>query len=97
MPYPGSSEDFSQMVFKLSKAAALAAFFFGSIYGLFKRRWEMLVLLIFFVPYFVLHALYPYPLQRYHSTIFWIALLIAISVFKVSGASLTAQAVSRKE
>jgi hypothetical protein len=38
----------------------------------------VLVLLIFFVPYFMLHAMYPYPLPRYHSTIFWIVLLIAI-------------------
>jgi hypothetical protein len=37
----------------------------------------MLMLLIFFVPYFVLHAYYPYPLTRFYSTIFWIALLTA--------------------
>ena len=35
------------------------------------------MLLLFFVPYFVLHAYYPYPLTRFHSTIFWIALLVA--------------------
>jgi hypothetical protein len=28
------------------------------------------------VPYFLLHARYPYPLQRYHTNIFWIALFI---------------------
>jgi hypothetical protein len=39
--------------------------------------WEILMLLLFFVPYFVLHAYYPYPLTRFHSTIFWIALLVA--------------------
>jgi len=39
--------------------------------------WEMLMLLLFFVPYFVLHSYYPYPLTRFHSTIFWIALLVA--------------------
>lgn len=82
MPYPKASEDFGQMVFKLSKAAAFVGFFFGSIYGLFKKRLEILALLIFFVPYFVLHALYPYPLQRFHSTIFWGALLIVIFGFQ---------------
>ncbi len=82
LPYPGSGEDFAQMIFKLNQAAAFVGFFFGSIYGLFKRRWEILVSLLFFVPYFVLHALYPYPLQRYHSTIFWIALLIAVFGFQ---------------
>ena len=82
LPYPKMSEDGVAMIIKLSKAAALAGFLFGAIYGLCKKRREILVLLIFFVPYFVLHALYPYPLQRYHSTIFWIALLIAIYGFQ---------------
>jgi hypothetical protein len=82
LPYPGSGEDFGQMVFKLSKLTTFVGFFFGSIYGLVKKRWEILVLLLFFVPYFILHAFYPYPLQRYHSTIFWIAILIAIFGFQ---------------
>ncbi len=76
MPWPGSSKDFGQMVWQLSKFFAVVSFFFGSVYGLYKRQWKILALLIFFVPYFLLHARYPYPLQRYHTNIFWIALLI---------------------
>jgi len=49
---------------------------FGTIYGLAKRNWKIVALLIFFVPYFLLHASYPYPLSRFHTTIFWIALLL---------------------
>lgn len=69
--------------FSISKIAALAGFLFGAIYGLFKRQWRILSLLIFFVPYFVLHAVYPYPLQRFHTNIFWIAVLIFL--FGLSG------------
>jgi len=76
MPYPGAGEDFVQMLWKLSKTIAIIGFFFGSVYGLCKRKWEILALLIFFVPYFLLHSRYPYPIQRFHSTIFWIAILI---------------------
>lgn len=76
MPWPGAGSAFEQMLWNLSKVFAITGFFFGSIYGLCKRQWNMLALLIFFVPYFVLHALYPYPLQRFHTNIFWIALLI---------------------
>jgi hypothetical protein len=76
MPYPGASEAFGEMLWKLGKVFAVAGFFFGSIYGLCKRQWKILALLIFFVPYFVLHAFYPYPLQRFHTNVFWIALLI---------------------
>jgi hypothetical protein len=34
------------------------------------------MLLLFFVPYFILHACYPYPLPRFHSTIVWIVMMI---------------------
>jgi hypothetical protein len=49
---------------------------FGTIYALVKRNRKIVALLIFFVPYFLLHASYPYPLQRFHTTIFWMALLL---------------------
>jgi hypothetical protein len=78
MPYPGAGEASAEMLVKLNETVALAGFFFGSIYGLLKRRWEILVLLLFFVPYFLLHAFYPYPLQRFHSTIFWLAILLCL-------------------
>jgi hypothetical protein len=78
MPYPGAGEASVEMLVKLSKVIAMGGFLFGSIYGLCKRRWEILMLLLFFVPYFIVHARYPYPLQRFHSTIFWIALLLCL-------------------
>jgi len=78
MPYPGAGDGFAGMLFMLSKILAVVSFFFGAVYGLYKRRWEILALLIFFVPYFLLHAFYPYPLQRFHTNIFWIALLICL-------------------
>jgi hypothetical protein len=78
MPYLGAGDGFAGMLFMLSKILAVVSFFFGAVYGLHKRRWEILALLAFFVPYFLLHAFYPYPLQRYHTNIFWIALLICL-------------------
>ncbi|MHC4686402.1 MAG: hypothetical protein ACYTEW_19125 [Planctomycetota bacterium] len=73
-----AGEDFVEMLWKLSKALAVVSFFFGSIYGLCKRQWKILAFLIFFVPYFMLHARYPYPMQRFHTNIFWIALLMCL-------------------
>ncbi len=78
MPPPGASNALAGTIWNISKTLAVVSFFFGSIYGLCKRRWEILVLLIFFVPYFLLHAFYPYPLQRFHTNIFWIALLLCL-------------------
>ena len=75
---PKSSQEAFETLWSVSKFAALATFAFGAVYGLIKKNWPILVLLIFFVPYFLVHAYYPYPIPRYHSTIFWIALLISI-------------------
>ena len=67
-----------RMLFGFSKIITGIGFAFGVFYGFWKRQWKILALLIFFVPYFLLHARYPYPLQRFHTTIFWIALLICL-------------------
>jgi len=76
-PYPSAGEDFGEMLQKLSKVFAASGFFFGCVYGLCRRQWKILALLIFFVPYFVVHAMFPAPLLRYHVPIFWIAFLIS--------------------
>jgi hypothetical protein len=77
MPYRGAGQAFAQTLWKLSKTLAIVSFSFGSIYGLFKRQWKILALLIFFVPYFAIHTKFPSPLLRYHMPIFWIALLLS--------------------
>ncbi len=65
-----------ESIWQLSKVLAVVGIFFGMVWGLIKKNWNILALLIFFVPYFFLHARYPYPLERFHSTIFPIALII---------------------
>ncbi len=76
IPTPDTAQDAVDMFLKLSKIFATFGFFFGAIYGLFKKNWNILALLLFFVPYFIVHARYPYPLTRFHAPIFWIALLL---------------------
>lgn len=65
-----------QALYTVSKIIVALGAGNGTVYGLAKRNWKIVALLIFFIPYFVLHASYPYPLQRFHTTIFWIALLL---------------------
>jgi hypothetical protein len=77
MPHPSGGEAMREFVVKLSQSAAMVSFFFGAAYGLFKRKWNVLALLIFFLPYFAIHVKFPSPLQRYHMPIFWIALLLS--------------------
>lgn len=78
LPSPQSGQTFAESLMNLSKILVLVSFLFGSLYGLFKHQWKSLVLLIFFVPYFWLHAKYPYPMPRYHATVFAIVLLVCI-------------------
>ena len=76
MPYVGASKGFAEGLWSLSKILATVSFFFGSIYGLIKRKWNVLALLLFFVPYFLVHARFQAMLLRYYAPIFGIALLI---------------------
>jgi hypothetical protein len=61
-----------------TKIFVLASFLFGSAYGLYKRQWKILVLLIFVLPYFCVHVKYPYLVARYYATIVAIVMLICI-------------------
>jgi hypothetical protein len=77
-PSPAASESFSKAIIIFSQIFVTAAFFFGSVYGLIKKQWKILVMLIFLVPYFISHAKYPYPIHRYYATVFGIVMLIGI-------------------
>jgi hypothetical protein len=76
IPYPGAGESFSEMIFKLGTATAVIGSLAGCVVSVFRRSWFILILLLCYVPYFLLHAYYPWPLPRFHSTVFWIPMLI---------------------
>lgn len=92
IPYPGVGVSFADVVFKLSKTAGVVGFLLGCVFAVLKRRWEVLILVLFFLPYFLIHAYYPYPLTRFHSIIFWIALLIAWFGLQSAGEALARKA-----
>jgi hypothetical protein len=78
MSSPQAGKTFAAILLTSNKIITVVTFLFGSIYGLWKRQWKILVLLIFLLPYFWIHAKYPYPIHRYHATIFGIVMLICI-------------------
>jgi hypothetical protein len=75
-PYPGVGEDFVKTLWGLSKIIAGVGFCFGAVYGLFKRKWNILAMLCFLVPYFLVHSRLPAPLMRYYTPVAWIVVLI---------------------
>ncbi len=62
--------------FGATQILAAGTFAFGAIYGLCKRRWNILALLIFLVPYFIVHALHSFIYHRFMTTVYWMVLLI---------------------
>jgi hypothetical protein len=72
-----SSKEAYESLANFTKFFAVLTFCLGILYSLIRKKWEILVLMIFLVPYFVAHAYYPYPIPRFHHTTFWIALIIS--------------------
>jgi hypothetical protein len=81
LPYPGAGNDSVRTLWNLSMTFAGAGFVFGSAWGIWKRNWNILALLLFIIPYFLIHIKFPSPLPRYHMPILWIALLICLYGF----------------
>ena len=77
MPCIGASRDSFTMLWSCSKFFAFAGFLFGSVYGLFKRNWKILVLLVYVVPYMCLHSVFQAILPRYYVPVFWMAILVS--------------------
>jgi hypothetical protein len=50
---------------------------FGCAYGLYKKKWDILALLLFFVPYLLIHSLKSGTRDRYCTPIAWLVLLLA--------------------
>jgi hypothetical protein len=78
IPFTKTGSGFTTAIFNISKILIFVSFLFGSVYGLHKRQWKILALLLFFLPYFWVHAKYPYPMPRYHATIIAIVMLVCI-------------------
>ena len=77
-PSPQAGKSLLTAIYTVNKIAVVASFLFGAVFGLYRRQWKILVLLIFLLPYFWVHSKYPYPIHRYHATIFAIVMLICI-------------------
>jgi hypothetical protein len=59
-----------------AKIIAALLFVYGCICGLFKKRTDILALLIFLVPYMIIHMLYVFSVGRFYAVVHWIILLI---------------------
>ncbi|MEN8128257.1 MAG: hypothetical protein ABFR90_10715 [Planctomycetota bacterium] len=75
VPLDASKEAYKDLA-NISKFFVSSTFFLGLVFAAIKRNWKIMVMLCFLIPYVIVHAIYPYPIPRYHSSSFWIVLLI---------------------
>jgi hypothetical protein len=73
---PGAGENAAQTLANASKLLACVSFGFGVFYGLVKKQWNILALLILFVPYMLVHISYSFSDARFYTPVHWILLLI---------------------
>lgn len=78
VPFSGSGQIVAAICQTASQWIVAVTFFFGSIYGIYKHNWNILALLLFLVPYFLVHAFYPFPALRYHVNSYWMVLWISL-------------------
>jgi hypothetical protein len=60
----------------ISKVVAAAAFLTGTAYSLYRKKWDLLALLLFIFPYVLIHSLKFFTRHRYCMPIAWLVLLI---------------------
>lgn len=51
------------------------SFIFGVVYGMVKKQWKMLAILIFFIFYMIIHILYDFSEPRFYVPVQWIFIL----------------------
>ena len=78
VPTPTTAKEAADMLLTLSRILVAASFAFGTVYGLFKRRWEILAFIIFLLPYALIHAVHGVMIPRYCVPIHWLVLLICL-------------------
>jgi len=78
LPTPGTTKEAADMLLTLSKILVAGSFAFGAVYGLLKRRWDILALIIFLLPYLLIHAVHGVVIPRYCVPIHWIVLVICL-------------------
>jgi hypothetical protein len=73
---PGPGGNSLPMVVNIGMIMAGITFIFGSLWDLLKRRWKVLPLLLFFVPYMLVHFAYSFSEPRFYTLVHWTFLLI---------------------
>lgn len=73
---PGLPQGLSLALTRIGMVLAGGLFLVGAAEGIWKRNWKVIALLIFFVPYVLVHILFEYSFPRFYVIVSWILLLL---------------------
>jgi len=72
---PGIPWGVCQLILRLTKILFASAFVVSFIHAVWKRKWNMLALYIFFLPYIFVHVIYYFSVPRFYITVHWMLLI----------------------
>lgn len=75
---PDGSKGLAEFVANASKVVLAAGFLFGCVWSIVKKQWKIPALLIFLVPYYIIHVLHSFVLARFCIIVFWMVILVAV-------------------
>jgi hypothetical protein len=81
LPVKGASQDTTNFLIRINGILLALSFGFGTVYGLIKRNWKVLMLLIFLLPYICIHAAHSFLMQRFGVPVNWLILLVSMYGF----------------
>ena len=82
IPSPSAQSDTVDALFGLNKFLLFCSFGFGLVYGLIKRNWKVLMLVIFLLPYICIHAAHSFLVPRFGVPVNWLILLMSLYGFQ---------------
>jgi hypothetical protein len=78
---PGIPLVIYKLVFWLSKILVVITFLVSLAHTVWKRKWYMLALYIFFLPYMFVHIIYFFSVPRFYATVHWMLLIFCFDGF----------------
>jgi len=78
IPPPEAAKGLAGFIQTTSQILLAASFAFGTIYGLIRKNFKILLLLIFFILYLLIHVIHSFVYTRFVTTINWITLLVTV-------------------
>ena len=71
-------EGMNSIIFGVTAFLLGVSFLAGTVFAFIRKQWEIIVMLIAGIPYVLIHAIYPYRMQRFCVPVQWCIFIIAV-------------------